>query len=121
MEQKTLLEMGYRLYLTQFTDTIDGGMNRLRRKIDIVPTFAYKTPTSVWDERNVHLAWYSSPDPVEYDKWTFVQLTIAARHTDILNDPIAQPLLLAIATMADNLQPQDFEKILQTLGFSRRS
>jgi hypothetical protein len=114
---RTVLELGYRRSLTQFTDTIGGGIDRHRQKLALIPTIVYKDATTVRGEKNVHLIWLSSPDPDQYGIWVFSQCILVVRHTDMLADPVAQPLFAAIAAITSDTQPQAFEKTLQALGF----
>ncbi len=117
--QRKVLELCYRRSHTQFTDTLGGGLDRQRQKVTLSPTIVYKDATTVRGEKNMHLSWLSDPDPDEYSVWDFSQCVIAAGHIDILTDPVTQPLFAAIAAMTDDIQPQEFEKTLQRLGFRR--
>lgn len=108
-----LVEKYYFVNISQFQDK----ENRPRQKLDIIPELVYKTSQNIRDDQNLHLIWYSNPDPKKYNLWDLNQLIIGGIHLEILNETA---LISEIASMSNNIQPHDFEQILQRLGFHQK-
>jgi hypothetical protein len=88
-----------------------------RRDLNMLVAVVYKTSTSVRDDWNLHLTWYSSPDSEEYNTWSFSYLLLHSENLEILSETA---LLAEIMAITEETQPQDFEVVLQKLGFSRQ-
>jgi hypothetical protein len=110
MEEKKLVKKWYSVTISPFQDAA----KQPRRELDIVAEFVYKTARSVNDERNIHIIWLSSPDLQEYNTWIFDQIFIGSAQREILSE---NAFIAEIMAMSDEIQPQDFERILQRLGF----
>ncbi len=113
MRKKSVVEKYYYVIIRQFQDQ----EGRSRQELDIIPEIVYKTFRSVRYERNLHLIWYSSPDPKEYSVWQLDHLIINSTYREILTETA---LIAEIVSIEEEVQPQDFEQKLQTLGFHRK-
>jgi len=61
MDAIKLVAKQYYVIVRPFQDAED----RPRREQNIIPELVYETPRSTRDERNLHVTWYSHPNPQE--------------------------------------------------------